>query len=184
MNADLPFSASESRLLKEFSKYGQIAEGRFGCICSSNKLYIICLWLFYLCQLAVRLITDKARQKSKGFAFIQYTSQEAALLALESMDYQVAYHTVDLANWQKQLIKNLFIYSFFFSVVWRETSIRWTCETSEKWFWWISKNLRTPSRTKLDNSRWCWWVIELAVYLHFTRILTSFSFRNKWIFCV
>lgn len=32
---------------------------------------------------------DEARQKSKGFAFIQYTSQDAALLALESMDYQV-----------------------------------------------------------------------------------------------
>ncbi|KAG6384455.1 hypothetical protein SASPL_155725 [Salvia splendens] len=62
-NFDLPFSASESRLLKEFSKYGQIAE--------------------------VRLVKDEVRQKSKGFAFIQYTSQEAALLALESMDYQL-----------------------------------------------------------------------------------------------
>ncbi|XP_042042990.1 small RNA-binding protein 11, chloroplastic-like [Salvia splendens] len=60
---NLPFSASESRLLKEFSKYGQIAE--------------------------VRLVKDEVRQKSKGFAFIQYTSQEAALLALESMDYQL-----------------------------------------------------------------------------------------------
>ncbi|XP_057797043.1 small RNA-binding protein 11, chloroplastic [Salvia miltiorrhiza] len=60
---NLPFSASESRLLKEFSKFGQIAE--------------------------VKIIKDEARQKSKGFAFIQYTSQEAALLALESMDYQL-----------------------------------------------------------------------------------------------
>lgn len=60
---NLAFSTSETGLLKEFSKYGQIAE--------------------------VKLIKDEARQKPKGFAFIQYTSQEAALLALESMDYQL-----------------------------------------------------------------------------------------------
>ncbi|KAH6763634.1 copper-exporting ATPase / responsive-to-antagonist 1 / copper-transporting ATPase [Perilla frutescens var. frutescens] len=60
---NLPFSASESRLVKEFSQYGQIAE--------------------------VKLVKDEAKQKSKGFAFIQYTSQEAALIALESMDHQL-----------------------------------------------------------------------------------------------
>ncbi|KAH6774889.1 RNA-binding family protein [Perilla frutescens var. hirtella] len=60
---NLPFSASESRLVKEFSQYGQIAE--------------------------VKLVKDEAKQKSKGFAFIQYTSQEAALIALESMDRQL-----------------------------------------------------------------------------------------------
>ncbi|KAI3466939.1 hypothetical protein Pfo_023602 [Paulownia fortunei] len=59
---NLPFSISESRLLNEFSKYGQIAE--------------------------VKLVKDEARKKSKGYAFIQYTSQEEAVLALESMDHQ------------------------------------------------------------------------------------------------
>ncbi|KAH6796463.1 hypothetical protein C2S51_037449 [Perilla frutescens var. frutescens] len=63
LSTDLPFSASESRLVKEFSQYGQIAE--------------------------VKLVKDEAKQKSKGFAFIQYTSQEAALIALESMDRQL-----------------------------------------------------------------------------------------------
>ncbi|PIN13715.1 hypothetical protein CDL12_13666 [Handroanthus impetiginosus] len=60
---NLPFSISESRLQNEFSKYGQIAE-------------------------AVKLAKDEATRRSKGYAFIQYTSQEEALLALESMDEQ------------------------------------------------------------------------------------------------
>ncbi|KAL8511992.1 hypothetical protein ACS0TY_018450 [Phlomoides rotata] len=59
---NLPFSVCESRLHKEFAKYGQICE--------------------------VNLVKDEARKKSKGFAFIQYASQEEALLAIESMDYQ------------------------------------------------------------------------------------------------
>ncbi|KAL8511994.1 hypothetical protein ACS0TY_018450 [Phlomoides rotata] len=62
---NLPFSVCESRLHKEFAKYGQICE--------------------------VNLVKDEARKKSKGFAFIQYASQEEALLAIESMDYQVIY---------------------------------------------------------------------------------------------
>ncbi|GFP78915.1 zinc finger CCCH domain-containing protein 42 [Phtheirospermum japonicum] len=61
---NLPFSTSQSRLVSEFSKYGQIAE--------------------------VKLVKDEARKKSKGYAFIQYTSQEEAVLALESMDHQVS----------------------------------------------------------------------------------------------
>ncbi|GER48931.1 RNA binding protein [Striga asiatica] len=59
---DLSFSTSQSHLVSEFSKYGQIAE--------------------------VRLVEDKATKKPKGYAFIQYTSQEEAMLALESMDDQ------------------------------------------------------------------------------------------------
>lgn len=47
--------------------------------------------VLYLCPLAVKLVKDEARKKSKGYAFIQYTSQEEALLALESMDDQVSY---------------------------------------------------------------------------------------------
>lgn len=47
--------------------------------------------VFHLCRLAVNLVKDEARKKSKGFAFIQYASQEEALLAIESMDYKVLY---------------------------------------------------------------------------------------------
>lgn len=43
----------------------------------------------YLYWLAVKLVKDEARKKSKGYAFIQYNSQEAALQALESMDQKV-----------------------------------------------------------------------------------------------
>ncbi|CAA0830842.1 RNA-binding (RRM/RBD/RNP motifs) family protein [Striga hermonthica] len=59
---NLSFSTSQSHLVSEFSKYGRIAE--------------------------VKLVEDKATKKPKGYAFIQYTSQEEAMLALESMDHQ------------------------------------------------------------------------------------------------
>ncbi|CAA3027477.1 glycine-rich RNA-binding 4, mitochondrial [Olea europaea subsp. europaea] len=62
---NVPLSTSESSLQKEFSKFGQIAE--------------------------VKLVKDEATKKSKGFAFIQYASQEDAMLALESMDHEVLY---------------------------------------------------------------------------------------------
>ncbi|KAK4420982.1 Organelle RRM domain-containing protein 6, chloroplastic [Sesamum alatum] len=59
---NLPFSMSESRSRKEFSKFGQIAE--------------------------VKLVKDEARKTSKGYAFIQYSLQDEAMLALETMDHQ------------------------------------------------------------------------------------------------
>ncbi|CAA3027475.1 glycine-rich RNA-binding 4, mitochondrial [Olea europaea subsp. europaea] len=36
----------------------------------------------------IKLVKDEATKKSKGFAFIQYASQEDAMLALESMDHE------------------------------------------------------------------------------------------------
>uniref|UniRef100_A0A5B7BWR5 RRM domain-containing protein n=1 Tax=Davidia involucrata TaxID=16924 RepID=A0A5B7BWR5_DAVIN len=62
MVRNLSYSTSESRLLKEFSNFGLIAE--------------------------VKLIKDEATKRSKGYAFIQYTSQDDAMLALESMDHK------------------------------------------------------------------------------------------------
>ncbi|KAK3006134.1 hypothetical protein RJ639_006071 [Escallonia herrerae] len=58
----LSYSTSESCLQKKFSNFGQIAE--------------------------VTLIKDEATKKSKGFAFIQYDSQDAAMQALESMNHK------------------------------------------------------------------------------------------------
>lgn len=60
MVRNLSYSTTESCLQKEFSNFGEISE--------------------------VKLVKDEARKKSKGYAFIQYNSQEAALQALESMD--------------------------------------------------------------------------------------------------
>ncbi|XP_059657093.1 small RNA-binding protein 11, chloroplastic [Cornus florida] len=62
MVRNLSYSTSESRLLKEFSNFGQIAE--------------------------VKLVKDEATKRSKGYAFIQYASQDNAMLALESMDHK------------------------------------------------------------------------------------------------
>lgn len=59
---NLPYSTSERSLLENFSNFGQIAE--------------------------VKLIIDKTRRRSKGFAFIQFTSQDDAMLAIENMDHQ------------------------------------------------------------------------------------------------
>ncbi|KAM6575064.1 hypothetical protein CsatA_023391 [Cannabis sativa] len=59
---NLPYSASERVLLENFSNFGQIAELKLG--------------------------KDKMTRRPKGFAFIQFTSQDAAMLAIESMDHQ------------------------------------------------------------------------------------------------
>ncbi|CAK9158483.1 unnamed protein product [Ilex paraguariensis] len=59
-NVDLSYSTSESCLHKEFSNFGHVAE--------------------------VRLVKDEATKRSKGYAFIQYTSQDNALQAIENMD--------------------------------------------------------------------------------------------------
>ncbi|KAL0737994.1 hypothetical protein Bca4012_014204 [Brassica carinata] len=60
MVRNLPFSTSEDFLQKEFSAFGEIAE--------------------------VKLIKDESMKRSKGYAFIQFTSQDDAFLAIETMD--------------------------------------------------------------------------------------------------
>ncbi|KFK28648.1 hypothetical protein AALP_AA7G026800 [Arabis alpina] len=60
MVRNLPFSTSEDFLQKEFSAFGEIAE--------------------------VKLIKDESMKRSKGYAFIQFKSQDDAFLAIETMD--------------------------------------------------------------------------------------------------
>ncbi|KAK7359590.1 hypothetical protein VNO77_01551 [Canavalia gladiata] len=57
---NLPYSTGETTLQKEFSNFGKIAE--------------------------VKMVKDVKTEKSKGIAFIQYTCQDDAMLALETMD--------------------------------------------------------------------------------------------------
>ncbi|KAF8390878.1 hypothetical protein HHK36_023177 [Tetracentron sinense] len=59
---NLSYSINESSLQKEFSNFGPIAE--------------------------VKLLKDEATKRSKGYAFVQYTSQDDAMLALENMDHK------------------------------------------------------------------------------------------------
>ncbi|XP_009363249.1 organelle RRM domain-containing protein 6, chloroplastic [Pyrus x bretschneideri] len=59
---NIPYSTSENSLQRKFSSFGQIAE--------------------------VKLVKDESSRKSKGFAFIQYTNQDDAMLALENRDSQ------------------------------------------------------------------------------------------------
>ncbi|KAL7210904.1 hypothetical protein ACSBR2_013895 [Camellia fascicularis] len=62
MVKNLSYSTTETCLRKEFSNFCQIAE--------------------------VKLVMDEKAKRSKGYAFIQYTSQDDALLTLESMDHK------------------------------------------------------------------------------------------------
>ncbi|KAI3886595.1 hypothetical protein MKX03_006061 [Papaver bracteatum] len=59
---NLSHLTSDAVLKKKFSNFGQVVE--------------------------VKLVTDESGKRSKGFAFIQYTSQDDAVLALESMDHK------------------------------------------------------------------------------------------------
>ncbi|XP_027347064.1 glycine-rich RNA-binding protein 4, mitochondrial isoform X1 [Abrus precatorius] len=62
---NLPYSTGETTLQKEFSNFGKIAE--------------------------VKMVKDASTKKSKGIAFIQYTCQDEAMLALETMDQKDFY---------------------------------------------------------------------------------------------
>ncbi|KAJ0703366.1 putative RNA recognition motif domain, nucleotide-binding alpha-beta plait domain superfamily [Helianthus annuus] len=57
---NLSYTTSESFLKEEFSNFGQIAE--------------------------VKLVKDQRSNKSKGYAFVQYTNHDDAMSALEAMD--------------------------------------------------------------------------------------------------
>lgn len=90
---------------EKFSNFGQIAEGKYlviQYICSKGISYVLesapqfvpihfsksynCI--YFVC-LAVKLVKDETSRRSKGYAYIQYTSQDDAMLALENMDHQV-----------------------------------------------------------------------------------------------
>ncbi|XP_057420572.1 glycine-rich RNA-binding protein 4, mitochondrial [Lotus japonicus] len=62
---NLPYSTGETTLQKEFSNFGKIAE--------------------------VKMVKDANTKRSKGYAFIQYTCRDAAMLALETMDQKDFY---------------------------------------------------------------------------------------------
>ncbi|TKY45455.1 Multiple RNA-binding domain-containing protein 1 [Spatholobus suberectus] len=62
---NLPYSTGETTLQKEFSNFGKIAE--------------------------VKMVKDMNSKRSKGIAFIQYTCQDDAMLALETMDQKDFY---------------------------------------------------------------------------------------------
>ncbi|KAL3376631.1 hypothetical protein AABB24_003191 [Solanum stoloniferum] len=62
MVRNLSYSTDESCLEKIFSNFGHVAE--------------------------VKIVKDEMTKRSKGYAFIQYTSQENAMLALDSMDHK------------------------------------------------------------------------------------------------
>lgn len=59
-------------------------------VCSNDpmqgKLYL-CMFLFSL--LTVRIIMDKISKRSRGYAFIEYTTEEAASAALKEMNGKV-----------------------------------------------------------------------------------------------
>ncbi|KAF2302740.1 hypothetical protein GH714_002576 [Hevea brasiliensis] len=69
-NQDLGYWVSDSSLQKEFSSFGEIAE--------------------------VKLVKDEITKRPKAYAFIQYTCQDDAILALENMDQRLIY--VELAK--------------------------------------------------------------------------------------
>ncbi|KAI3518857.1 hypothetical protein L1887_07700 [Cichorium endivia] len=60
MVRNLSYATSESCLKEQFSNFGQIAE--------------------------VKLVKDETTKKFKGYAFVQYTNQNDAMNALETMD--------------------------------------------------------------------------------------------------
>lgn len=93
-SADLPYSTSESSLHEKFSNFGQIAEGKsqvFPHLPSGRSVTVFFSpsHMSHSTLVAVKLVKDENTKRSRGFAFIQFTSQDDAMLALENMDNQV-----------------------------------------------------------------------------------------------
>jgi cold-inducible RNA-binding protein len=63
----------------------------------------------YLQFLAVKLEKNGARKWSKGYAFIQYTCQEDAMLALENMDYKVLLRHLSCYSPQRFTYNNIYL---------------------------------------------------------------------------
>ncbi|KAI3940950.1 hypothetical protein MKX01_011677 [Papaver californicum] len=78
---NLSHSTSDAVLKKKSSNFGQVVE--------------------------VKLVTDESGKRSKGFAFIQYTSQDNAVLALESKSYSESINIVLYAIPSKILFREL-----------------------------------------------------------------------------
>ncbi|KAF2302741.1 hypothetical protein GH714_002597 [Hevea brasiliensis] len=72
MSVDLGYWVSDSSLQKEFSSFGEIAE--------------------------VKLVKDEITKRPKAYAFIQYTCQDDAILALENMDQRLYFVTLPLSS--------------------------------------------------------------------------------------
>lgn len=165
-SADLPYTTSESSLQKEFSNFGQIAEGKWSQ--EFSVIYTSCIsstMIRYLSPLAVKLIQDGATNRSKGYAFIQYTCQEDAMLALENMDYKVL--TLPHPFYSFKIYQSHVAHVILSSELWWQGHI---CRAGKAWAWrsWkISNNLWTTRGASFSGPRW------RARLLVLTRLLGS-----------
>ncbi|KDP40098.1 hypothetical protein JCGZ_02096 [Jatropha curcas] len=65
----LPLSTTEGRLKKAFSHYGEVSRGLY--------------------HLAVKIVSDTKTKQPLGFAFVWFTSEESAQVAVSEMDGKV-----------------------------------------------------------------------------------------------
>lgn len=68
---------------------------------------------FHLSFVTVKLVKDEATKRSKGYAFIQYTCQDDAILALENMDCKVLPCHITLVFQEISNLQNHWSYLFF-----------------------------------------------------------------------
>ncbi|RVW34287.1 Glycine-rich RNA-binding protein 4, mitochondrial [Vitis vinifera] len=72
-DAGLSYDTNETILKDAFGQYGEIIEGNMAIVLS---------------RLAVKVICDHVSGKSKGYGFVQFTSEDDTHIALKEMDGQ------------------------------------------------------------------------------------------------
>ncbi|KVI08264.1 Nucleotide-binding, alpha-beta plait [Cynara cardunculus var. scolymus] len=74
----LSYQTDDHSLKEAFSGFGDVVEG---------NLYIIFIYGIQVCRMS-RVITDRESGRSRGFGFVNYTSDDSAKEAMTAMDGQ------------------------------------------------------------------------------------------------
>lgn len=72
-----------------FSNYGQVIEGSFNEIYNALTLRISHYWPLTILLFPAKVIADKMSERSKGYGFVTYASQDEAENAITEMNGKV-----------------------------------------------------------------------------------------------
>ena len=98
----LSFYTSEKTLRAAFEPFGELVEGKFIFYNRKNSLHTFRSFLdlayieltIFIISSIVKIIMDKISKRSKGYAFVEYSNEDAATKALHEMNGKVSLHNI------------------------------------------------------------------------------------------
>ena len=92
-SAGVSFSTTEEMLADAFSQFGQVTEGLFYFYFKSQPLFHLHYFLISNSfPFAATIITDKGKNRSKGYGYVTFSTEEEAQNALTEMNGKVKLH--------------------------------------------------------------------------------------------